>query len=169
MVHWSCAPALQQADSAVAEIITRAQRDRAMWPWKVADNAMGSETWLWPALPLLKQKPVDVNLFDPQKRMFDGRGANMPLMMFMPSEIHRTPEANQRRAENAARRGWTQERIRNCRTSTSRASSKNKGSAKYENELATRGGGANDEGKGKDKGKDENKGKGKEDKTAFVN
>ena len=81
MVHWSCTPALQQADSAVVEIISRAQGDKAMWPWAVADIPNFSDTWLWPALPPVKQKPVDVNLFDPQKRMFRGRGA--PLMVIL--------------------------------------------------------------------------------------
>ena len=112
LVHWSFAAAVQQDDPAVAGIITCTRQDKGMFPFSVEID-IGSRSWQWPPLPLLKQKPVDVHMFDPQKRM-SGRGAHMPLMVFMgmPSETRRTPAANQRRAQNAARRGWTQERIR---------------------------------------------------------
>ena len=118
---------------------------------------MGAETWLWHALPLVKQKPVDVNLFDPQERMFNGRGAHMPLLVFLglPSETRRSVAAIKKRVAAAASRGWPQERIRYCQTSTSRAKSRSK-----ENKVKACGGGANDEGKGKGKGKEDNTGGG---------
>ena len=103
-VRWSCAPALHQDDPAVAEIMTSARQDKAMFPFPV-DTAIGSRSWQWPPLPLLKQKPVNVDMFDPQKKMSTG-GAHMPLLVFMgmQSETRRTREANQRRALNAAKR-----------------------------------------------------------------
>ena len=62
----------------------------------------------------------------------------MPLMLFMgmPSDTRRTPKATQRRAQKAADRGWTQERIRQT------IQKKGKAKGKDENELTTRGGGA---------------------------
>ena len=95
----------------------------------------------------------------------------MPLLVYMGlnSEIRRKPETRKKRAEKAARRGWTQERINAFRAGMGRANDTDKGSGKGQN--ATRGGGAsdkgkaNDEGKGSDKGKgkDENKGKGNDE------
>ena len=134
-VHWSCAPALHQDDYAVADIIISTQLDKDMFPWQV-NTAIGSRSWLWPTLPLLKQKQVNVNMFDPFKVM-STKGAHMPLMLFMgmPSDTRRTPKATQRRAQKAADRGWTQERIRQITLA------KGKGKGKDDNERATRGGG----------------------------
>ena len=68
----------------------------------------------------------------------------MPLMVFMgmPSEGRRTRTATVRRIESAAKRGWTQERIRQSIQNKGKAKGKDKGKGKDENEVATRGGGA---------------------------
>ena len=106
-----------------------------MFPWPV-NTAIGSRSWQWPTLPLIKQKPVDVDMFDPKKVLSVG-GAHMPLMLFfgMPSDNRRTANAKVRRAQRAAARGWTLERIKEF-SWTNR-----KGKGKDDNELATRGGG----------------------------
>ena len=52
-------------------------------------------------------------MFDPKKVLSVG-GAHMPLMLFigMPSDNRRTAKAKGRRAERAAARGWSLERIK---------------------------------------------------------
>ena len=119
----------------MAEIITSAGSNKDMFPFPV-NTAIGSHSWQWPTLPLLKQKPVNVRMFDPFQVM-STRGARMPLMLFMgmPSDTRRTREATQGRTQKAADRGWTQARIRQFTLA------KGKGQGKDENELATRGGG----------------------------
>ena len=158
MVCWSCTPVLQPTDPVVVEIKRHAQTDKGMWPWGCGDHNMGFQTWEWPELPTVKQKPTDVKLFDPMERFFKERGSHMPQMIFLgdASNCRRTPDSYQRRLENAARRGWNLQKImRHKGKGSSGHHSKNRSSGKGEN-------GANHKGEGKGKGKDANKGKGKD-------
>ena len=109
-VHWSFAPGIDPSSSAVADILERAQRDRATFPFPI-NTKIGEASWNWPAMPVSRQKLVDDNKFDPRAQMFKG-GAHMPLMIFLGSSSagRRTPAAQMRREERAERRGWGKER-----------------------------------------------------------
>jgi len=108
-VEWTFTHAVKASSPAVADII-KCTRDKAMFPLTV-DTSKGSASWSWPVGPISKQKLVDIDLFDPKRKLFN-RGAHMPLMVFIggPSESRRSKGALAKRAANAARRGWTWER-----------------------------------------------------------
>ena len=109
-VQWTFTPAFDAVSPAVAEIIERARRDKAMLPFEV-DSSIGSSSWSWPEGQISKQKLAGYDLFDPEREFFK-RGTHMPLMVFMgaSNESRRSEDALRRRAANAARRGWTSER-----------------------------------------------------------
>ena len=110
LVIWSFTPALQPTDSVVRENVDAAMQDRAMWPNQL-HNRDGAASWTWPMLALMRQRPVELRLFDPLKEIFR-RGAHMPLLVFIGAnrDQRRTPEAEARRAKRAEARGWTAER-----------------------------------------------------------
>ena len=135
-VKWTMTPAFDALSPAVAGIIECTKSDKAMFPFKV-DTSIGSESWTWPEGPVSKQKLASYERFDPDKELFK-RGAHMPLMIYIGSskDTRRTPKALAKRAENAARRGWTYDRIQ-----------------KHKAGIETSGGGKHSKGKGKHKGK----------------
>ena len=135
-VKWTMTPAFDALSPAVAGIIECTKSDKAMFPYK-ADTTIGSESWTWPEGPMSKQKLASYERFDPDKELFK-RGAHMPLMIYIGSskDTRRTPKSLAKRAENAARRGWTYDRIQ-----------------KHKAGIETSGGGKHSKGKGKHKGK----------------
>ena len=110
-VTWSFKPVTDVTESAMAEVLEKTRKDKAMFPIPI-DNIIGLCSWRWPSMSLCKQKPVDVKLFDPEGQ-FLREGSHMPLLIFigLASEGRRTPAAQSRREEKAARRGWRRERI----------------------------------------------------------
>ena len=63
MVAWSFGVAITHTDPAVAGIIDHVENNRAMFPLK-PDSNMGVSSWTWPQLPIIREKHVDVNMFN---------------------------------------------------------------------------------------------------------
>ena len=144
-VLWTFTPVFDKDSPAVAGIMGMT-RTRDAFPFGV-DTSIGSSSWSWPEAVPSKQKLASFIEFDPEEELFK-RGAHAPLMIFLGagSEVRRSKAAQQRRAANADRRGWTWER----RQSTLKGKSKGKG--KGESKGKGKGGKEAKKGEGKSSG-----------------
>ena len=126
-VKWSFTPVLEESDPAVAEVLRCAKDVRAMFPFR-PDTTIGAASWKWPVQPVSRQKPADFDKFDPNRQFFR-RGAHMPLMIWVggAGDVRRTSEALARRAANADKRGWNQERRQGMAIRTGAARGKGEG------------------------------------------
>ena len=107
--------------------------NKEMFPFGV-DSSLGSSSWSWPEDVLSKQKLVSFEEFDPHNEFFK-RGAHAPLMIFLgaQSQVRRSKAAQQRRAENADKRGWTWDRRQSMQKGKSKGTGKGgKGATKGE-------------------------------------
>ncbi|MCP4242082.1 MAG: hypothetical protein GY772_16115 [bacterium] len=59
----------------------------------------------WPALPLCKEKRLDVTKWDPDQCLFRG-GSHFPLLVFFGQRSRRSEESLVRREETSTARGW---------------------------------------------------------------
>ena len=109
-LRWSFTPVFDQDSPAVAEVLHCANHDKGMFPFPV-NTTTGSASWSWSGTPPSKQKPVQIQQFDPQQVMFRG-GAHMPMMIFVgaSADVRRSNKAQKERAAKADKRGWTYER-----------------------------------------------------------
>ena len=99
MVRWNFQPAIDN-ESAVAEVVEARRRDRDLFPkMSFLPEMPGGQSEHWPPMPLVEQKLVGTQMFDPDNEFFR-RGAHMPLMIFVGGnkDTRRSEEATRRRA-----------------------------------------------------------------------
>ena len=89
VVEWAMAPAIDRNSSAVAEVCQAAKKAKGNDPlFSIPVNpGIGSESWDWPILPRVVQKPVEFRMFvgeqaSTQPENIFTKGAHMPLMIF---------------------------------------------------------------------------------------
>ena len=104
-VRWTFAITADWHSPAVAEIAHALKYDKAMFPFSV-QSEKGLDSWEWPIMPVVKQKPVQTEMFDPTNKMFT-KGAHMPVMVWFggPEASRRSPHARIQRAIKCPRRG----------------------------------------------------------------
>ena len=82
MVRWNFEPAIDN-ESAVAEVVDARRRDKDLFPTMSFLRKMpGGQSEHWPSMPLVEQKLVGTQMFDPKNEFFR-KGAHMPLMIFV--------------------------------------------------------------------------------------
>ena len=108
-------PGVNQDSSAVAEVVEmakRARRGHPLFSTGAVETDIGKESWDWPFMPKVQQKPVDYRIFVgehgylAEKNIFT-KGAHMPLTIYVGSDgdTRRSKEARAKRQARAESRG----------------------------------------------------------------